>query len=54
MVVKRSINIIFVRKSIGRTHLRTGSNNPFSAEILEEEQPTSLLAREFLRVLDVR
>ena len=36
-VVRRSINIIFVGKSIGGAHLRTGSNNPFNVEILEEE-----------------
>ena len=36
MVVRRSINIIFVEKSIGRTHLRTGSDDPFNVEILEE------------------
>ena len=54
MVVRRSINIIFVGKSIGGAHLRTRSNDPFNVEILEEEQPTSLLVREFSRILDVR
>ena len=54
MVVGRSINIVFVEKSIGGTHLRTGSDDPFNIEIVEEERPTSLLVREFLRILDVR
>ena len=54
MIVRRSINIIFAGKSICRTHLRARSDNPFNVEILEEEQPMSLLAREFLRILDVR
>ena len=53
MVVRESINIIFVGKSISGTHLRTGSNDPFNVEILEEERPMSLLTREFSRILDV-
>ena len=54
MVVRRSINIVFVGKSIGGIHLRTRSDDPFNVEILEEEQPTSLSTREFLRILDIR
>ena len=54
MVVRRSINIVFVKKSIGRTYLGTKSDDPFNVEILEEEQPTSSLTREFSRILDVR
>ena len=54
MVVRRSINIVFAGKSISGTHLRAGSNDPFNVEILKEEQPMSLLAREFSRILDVR
>ena len=54
MVVRGSVNIVFAEKSIGGTHLRTGSDDPFNVEILEEEQPTSLSVREFSRILDVR
>ena len=54
MVVRGSVNIVFVGKSIGGIHLRTRSDDPFNIEILEEEQPTSLSVREFLRVLDIR
>ena len=53
MVVKRSINIVFVGKSVSGAHLRIRSNNPFNAEILEEEEPMSLSVREFATILDV-
>ena len=53
MIVRRYINIIFVRKSVCRAHLRTWGDNPFNVEVLEKERSASLTMREFVRILDV-
>ena len=53
MVVEDGILGIFAREGVSRAHLSTGSDNPFNMEVLQEEGPTCLSAREFMGIFDV-
>ena len=52
-VVGGGVNLVVVGKSVGRSKFGTRENLPDNIEVLEEERPAGLLAREFTRVLDI-
>lgn len=53
MVVKGSVNKVFLRQGIGWGHLGSWGNLPDDINILEEKSPSGLAARGFSRVFDI-
>ena len=45
---------IFARESVHRAHIRTRGDHPFNVKVLEKKIPTSLMTREFSRILYIR
>ena len=48
-----SVQVIFSRESISRSHLRPWGDLPNDVKVLEEEGPVGLATRKFSRILEI-
>ena len=53
-VILSGVDVVLVKESIGRSHLCPRSNLLDNVKVLKEEEPASLVTREFVRVLQIQ
>ena len=52
-IIHSSVQVVFMREGISRSHLHPRGDLPDNVKVLEEEGPASLATRDFVRVLEV-